>query len=71
MPFSRDPLDISQNKIMELERSIFLLQENVTELSRHIKETQQYLVKLAHHQSDIAKRLSTWPFLAVDTSGEN
>jgi len=55
---------------MELERSIFLLQENVTELSRHIKETQQYLVKLAHHQSDIAKRLSTWPFLAVDTSGE-
>jgi UDP-N-acetylglucosamine transferase subunit ALG13 len=37
-----------------------------------MKQTQQYLIKLAHHQSEIAKRLSSWPFLAVsNTEGDD
>ncbi len=40
-------------------------------LSEQIKETQRYLIKLAHNQSEIAKRVSTWPFIAVDTRDEN
>jgi len=43
------------------------MQDSMTELSEHIRETQRYLIKLAHHQSEITKRISAWPFIAVDS----
>lgn len=65
MEFYEEQLDIVSNKLVEMEKNIALLQENVTYLSEQIKETQRYLIKLAHNQSEITKRVSSWPFIAV------
>jgi uncharacterized coiled-coil protein SlyX len=68
MKFTEEQLDLSESRITELEKTICILQDNMTELSEHIRETQRYLIKLAHHQSEITKRISAWPFIAVSDS---
>ena len=68
MKFTEEQLDLSDARITEIEKSICILQDNMTELSEHIRETQRYLIKLAHHQSEITKRISAWPFIAVDSN---
>lgn len=68
MKFTEEQLDLSESRITEIEKSICIMQDNLTELSEHIRETQRYLIKLAHHQSEITKRISAWPFIAVDSN---
>jgi len=66
MKFTEEQLDLSESRITEIEKTICVMQDSMTELSEHIRETQRYLIKLAHHQSEITKRISAWPFIAVD-----
>jgi len=68
MKFTEEQLDLSDTRITEIEKSICIMQDSMTELSEHIRETQRYLIKLAHHQSEITKRISAWPFIAVDSN---
>ena len=68
MKFTEEQLDLSDARITEIEKSICIMQDNMTELSEHIRETQRYLIKLAHHQSEITKRISAWPFIAVNSN---
>ena len=68
MKFTEEQLDLSDARITEIEKSICVMQDSMTELSEHIRETQRYLIKLAHHQSEITKRISAWPFIAVDSN---
>ena len=68
MKFTEEQLDISESRITEIEKTICVMQESMTELSEHIRETQRYLIKLAHHQAEITKRISAWPFIAVDSN---
>jgi uncharacterized coiled-coil protein SlyX len=66
MKFSQEQLDITDSRLMELEKTICILQENITTLSEQLRETQRYLIKLAHNQAEITKRVSTWPYLAIE-----
>lgn len=68
MKFTEEQLDLSESRITEIEKSICIMQDSMTELSEHIRETQRYLIKLTHHQSEITKRISAWPFIAVDSN---
>lgn len=68
MKFTEEQLDLSEARITEIEKTICVIQDNMTELSEHIRETQRYLIKLAHHQSEITKRISAWPFIAVNSN---
>ena len=68
MKFTEEQLDLSESRITEIEKTICIMQDSMTELSEHIRETQRYLIKLAHHQSEITKRISAWPFIAVDSN---
>ena len=68
MKFTEEQLDLSEARITEIEKSICIMQDSMTELSEHIRETQRYLIKLAHHQSEITKRISAWPFITVNSS---
>lgn len=52
-------------RITEIEKDLHIMHENFVTLSDQLKETQVFLVKLAKAQSEIAKRVSTWPFIAV------
>jgi len=68
MQFSEDPLDLTSSRLKQLEENLCVMQSSITYLSDHVKQTQQYLMKLAHHQADIAKKLSSWPFIAVEST---
>lgn len=70
MQYSEESLDVTIQKIVDLEKNICIIQENITTLSEQIRETQRYLIKMAHNQSELAKRVSTWPYIPVQTSGE-
>jgi len=59
-------LDTVLGRLIEMEKSIIILQENQMTLAEQLKETQKYLVKMAKNQSEISKRLSAWPFIAVE-----
>lgn len=61
-------LDISTQKIKNLEKEIADMQNVIYGLSESLKETQRYLVKLAHNQSEVTKRISQWPYIVVERS---
>jgi hypothetical protein len=47
-----------------------MLNENCQHLADHMRETQRFLVKLAQNQAEITKRISQWPYIAVERKGE-
>ena len=63
-------LDIVMNRIIEMEKLMSIVQENQLTLADQIKETQRFLIKLAKNQSEISKRITHWPFIAVPSNGE-
>lgn len=60
-----EQLDITNSKIKELEKNIAVMHENIMTVAEQIKETQLFLVKLAKNQSELTKRVSQWPYIAV------
>lgn len=62
-------LDIVMNRIIEMEKLMSIVQENQLTLADQIKETQRFLIKLAKNQSEISKRITHWPFIAVPSNG--
>lgn len=64
-----EDLDIVSGRIAELEKNIIIMQENLTSIAYQIKETQVFLIKLAKNQSEISKRVTQWPFIAVPSDG--
>lgn len=65
MEYLDQELDIATQKIKNLEKDIAIIQENVFALTEGLKETQRYLVKLAHNQMELTKRISEWPYIIV------
>ena len=59
-------LDVLLGRMTEIEKNLIIIQENQMTLADQIKETQKFLVKLAKNQSDITKRVTQWPFIAVE-----
>lgn len=73
MDYFEEELDLTNNKIRNLEINIAELQDSVSELAVELKTTQQFLIKLAHNQAEITKRVTLWPYIAVpeDRDSEN
>ena len=67
MKFSEQQLDLTEIRLTEIEKNIRILQDNMTCLSEQILETQRYLIKLAHNQAEISKRIAQWPYIAVSS----
>lgn len=70
MQYSDESLDVTIQKIVDIEKNLCIIQENITTLSEQIRETQRYLIKMAHNQSELAKRVSSWPYIPVPESKE-
>lgn len=64
-------LDTVSGRLVEIEKSITQMEENILLLSHQIKETQYFLIKLAKNQSEISKRVTHWPFIAVPEGGND
>jgi predicted nucleic acid-binding Zn-ribbon protein len=62
-------LDIVLGRMSEIEKNIIILQENQMTMAEQLKETQKYLIRIAKNQSEISKRISQWPFIAVPLNG--
>lgn len=62
-----EELDLTNLKIVEIEKNIAIMQGNIHTLSEQIKEVQKYLIMLAKNQNEVTKKLSQWPFIAVPT----
>lgn len=65
MEFIEEQLDITTNRVAQLETEMVRLEENITVLSEQLNDIKRYLIKMAHNQAEIAKRLSAWPYIAV------
>jgi hypothetical protein len=68
MQYLDDELDVNAQKIQQLERELESTRIIVQSTIESLKETQRYLMKLAYNQSEITKRVSQWPYLAVDSN---
>jgi phage shock protein A len=70
--YYEEQLDLTKHRITEIEKNISLLQESMMTVSEQIRDTQRYLIKVAHNQAEIAKRISSWPYIAVpDIKGDD
>lgn len=72
MDYLEEDLDLTKQRIKNLEIQISANMDSIQELTESLKETQRYLVKLAHNQMELTKRFSKWPYLVVhDNEGES
>lgn len=60
-----EDLDLINGRLSEIDRNIALLENNISILHDQLKETQKYIIRLAHNQAHITKRISSWPYIAV------
>ncbi|NBU53433.1 MAG: hypothetical protein EBS33_03560 [Alphaproteobacteria bacterium] len=65
MDILEEKLDFTTNKIKQLEEDIAMLDTNMQTLHEQIKELQKFIVKLVHNQTELTKRVSAWPYIAV------
>jgi septal ring factor EnvC (AmiA/AmiB activator) len=57
----------SNKKIKKLEENIAMLQEVISQQQETMLETQRYLIKLAHGQQELSKRVLSWPYVRLQT----
>jgi len=65
--FYEEQLDQTKNRIIELEKDLSIMHENVVTISEQIKELQIFIIKLAKNQAELSKRISQWPYIAVSS----
>lgn len=63
--YYEEQLDLTKQRITELEKSISIIQEHLTTIADELKQTQYFIMKLAKNQSEVSKRLSQWPYINV------
>lgn len=71
MEYYEEQLDQTNNRIIELEKNIAVMHENLLTVADQIKETQVFLIKMARNQAEMSKRLSMWPYIAVSLNEED
>jgi chromosome segregation ATPase len=65
MAYLDEELDVTLHKISNLEKEIDFMKDALTSHAQTIKECQTYLIKLAHNQAQLTKRISQWPYIPV------
>jgi len=65
-----EELDVTAQKINNLEKELDITRHLLEQAILSIKETQRYLMKLAYTQADLTKKVSTWPFITVSDKDE-
>jgi len=72
MEYYEEQLDSTRSRLIEIEKNISLLQEGLMTVSEQMRDTQRYLIKVAHNQAELAKRISHWPYIPVpDVRGDD
>ena len=66
--YSDEELDKINGRMAEIEKNIAIAQENLYVLNGQLRDTQNVLAKFARNQHEISKRITFWPYVAVDPS---
>lgn len=69
--YYEEQLNQANERIIELEKNVTIMHENVMTMADQIKETQMFIIKLAKNQAEIAKRVSQWPYVVVSRKQED
>ena len=56
MEYYEEQLDQTNNRIIELEKNLAVMNENLLTVADQIKETQVFLIKMARNQAEMSKR---------------
>ena len=64
-------LNLRSKKIQDLEIELHLTKELLTTCIESLKDTQRYLMKMAYNQSEITKRVASWPYIVVSSTGND
>jgi len=51
---------------LKLQSKLVELEENLELVGHQLKETQMYLLKVAEYQANLAKKVSSWPYISVE-----
>lgn len=70
MEYLDEELDVTAQKINNLEKELDITRHLLEQTINSLKETQRYLMKLAYTQADLTKKVSTWPFITVSDKDE-
>lgn len=78
MELQETVLDITTQKISNIEQELIVLYEQIDALNKRldqqvvsIKETQKYLIKLAHTQQELSKKIISWPYIVISKQEED
>lgn len=71
MNYSDNDLDLANDKILELEKELYVTKDLLTTTIESLKDTQRYLMKLAYNQSEISKRMAQWPYIVISDDGKS
>jgi hypothetical protein len=69
--YLEESLDITNQKIINIEKDLAAVQDQISALTESLKETQRYLIKLAVNQQELTKRISQWPYIVVSKREED
>lgn len=69
--YYEEQLDINTARIVEIEKNLSIMHENIMIVSDQLKNMQIYLIKLVKNQAELSKRVSQWPYIAVSTNYED
>lgn len=69
--YLEESLDITNQKIINIEKDLAAVQDQISALTESLKETQRYLIKLAVNQQELTKRISQWPYIVVSRREED
>lgn len=71
MQYLDEELDMNSQKIQSLEKELTVTKDLLGQTIASLRDTQRYLMKLAYNQAEITKKVSTWPYIVVDTSRDD
>ena len=63
-----EDLDITNGRIIEIEKELAVMRENIYVISEAAKDMQRFMYKMAQNQAAITKRIAQWPYVAVEQS---
>ena len=58
--------EILRERIAQLEEAVMSLSADIQNLSASMKDMQRFIVKMATNQSQLAERVSMWPYVKVE-----
>ena len=70
MEYLDEELNVTAQKINNLEKELDITRHLLEQTIMSLKETQRYLMKLAYTQSDLTKKVATWPFITISDKDE-